>query len=117
VSDTILHLPFTIPLLGVNQLSGLALAMGATMFFQQLLTPADPRNRSTGYVMSVMMTLVFMSLPSGLNLYYFVFNLLSIGQQLWINKQHASEPLRKVEPKKKSGGIMNRITKDMPKLR
>jgi YidC/Oxa1 family membrane protein insertase len=117
IPDTIFHLPFSIPLLGIDQVSGLALAMGATMFIQQLLTPADPRNRSTGYAMSVMMTLLFMSLPSGLNLYYFVFNLLSIGQQLWINKQHANEPLRKVDPKKKAGGIMNRLTKDLPKLR
>ncbi len=117
IPDTIFHLPFSIPLLGIDQVSGLALAMGATMFIQQLLTPADPRNRSTGYAMSVMMTLLFMSLPSGLNLYYFVFNLLSIGQQLWINKQHANEPLRKVDPKKKTGGIMNRLTKDLPKLR
>jgi YidC/Oxa1 family membrane protein insertase len=117
IPDTILHLPFTVPLIGVNQLSGLALAMGATMLIQQILTPADPRNKTTGYMMSVMMTLLFMSLPSGLNLYYFVFNILSIGQQLWINKQHGNEPLRKVEPKKGAGGIMGRLTKNLPKMR
>jgi YidC/Oxa1 family membrane protein insertase len=117
IPDTIVHLPFTVPLVGLNQLSGLALAMGATMLIQQILTPADPRNKTTGYIMSVMMTLLFTSLPSGLNLYYFVFNVLSIGQQLWINKQHGNEPLRKVEPKKGGGGIMGRITRDLPKLR
>jgi YidC/Oxa1 family membrane protein insertase len=117
IPDTIVDFPFTVPLIGMNQLSGLALAMGATMLIQQILTPADPRNKTTGYLMSVLMTILFTSLPSGLNLYYFVFNVLSIGQQLWFNKQHASEPLRKVEPKKGGGGIMGRITKDLPKLK
>jgi YidC/Oxa1 family membrane protein insertase len=68
------------------------------------------------WMMPILMTLVFNNLPSGLNLYYFVFNLLSIGQQMWINKQHANEPLRKVE-RKKGGGWMQRITKDMPNLK
>jgi YidC/Oxa1 family membrane protein insertase len=117
IPDTIYHLPFTVPFFGISQISGLALAMGATMLGQQILTPADPRNKSTGYIMSVMMILIFMNLPSGLNLYYFVFNLLAVGQQLWFNKSHQDEPLRKVDPKKKSGGIMGRLTKDLPKLR
>jgi YidC/Oxa1 family membrane protein insertase len=64
-----------------------------------------------------MMTLLFNSFPAGLNLYYFVFNLLQIGQQFWMNKFQKDEPLRKVEPKKqKSGGIIARLAKDMPKM-
>ncbi|MBP1691682.1 MAG: hypothetical protein H6Q32_1034 [Bacteroidetes bacterium] len=51
-----------------------------------------------------------------LNLYYLVFNVLSIGQQMWTNKVHGNEPLRKVEPKKQ-GGLMSRIAKDLPKLK
>jgi len=117
IPDTIVKLPFTVPFFGMNQVSGLALAMGVTMFIQQKMSTTDPRQKSMVYIMPVMMTLIFASLPSGLNLYYFVFNLLSIGQQLWINKQHGDEPPRKVEQKKKSGGIMARITKDLPKLR
>jgi YidC/Oxa1 family membrane protein insertase len=64
-----------------------------------------------------MMTLLFNSFPSGLNLYYLVFNVLSIGQQMWITKRHGNEPLRKVEPKKKAGGVMARLTKELPKLK
>jgi membrane protein insertase Oxa1/YidC/SpoIIIJ len=45
-----------------------------------------------------------------------VFNILSIGQQMWINKRHGNEPLRKVEPKKQTG-LMSRIAKDLPKLK
>jgi YidC/Oxa1 family membrane protein insertase len=117
VPDTIVHLPFTIPLFGVNQISGLCLAMGATMFVQQKMTPTDPRNKAMVWLMPIMFTLLFNGLPAGLNLYYFVFNILSIGQQFLFNKQHRDEPLRKVDPKKKAGGIMGRLTKDLPKLK
>jgi YidC/Oxa1 family membrane protein insertase len=117
IPDTIGKLPFTLPLFGISTVSGLALAMGITMFIQQKMTVTDPRQKSMVWLMPIMMTLLFNSFPSGLNLYYFVFNILSIGQQLLINRQHESEPLRKVDPKKKSGGIMERLTRDLPKLK
>ena len=56
--------------------------------------------------MPIMMTLLFNSLPSGLNLYYFVFNVLSIVQQSYVNKQHKGEPLRKVEEKENAGASL-----------
>jgi YidC/Oxa1 family membrane protein insertase len=68
-------------------------------------------------MMPLMMLLIFNNLPSGLNLYYFVFNLLSIAQQYWFNSQHRDEPLRKVEPKKGQGGILGRIAKELPKMK
>ncbi|RPH37103.1 membrane protein insertase YidC, partial [bacterium] len=117
IPDTIAHLPFAIPLFGITDISGLAAAMGITMFVQQKMTVTDPRQKAMVWMMPILMTLMFNSLPSGLNLYYFVFNLLSIGQQMWINKQHGDEPLRKVERKRKPGGIMDRLTKDLPKMK
>ena len=51
------------------------------------------------YMMPVMFWILFNSFPSGLNLYYFMFNLLSIGQQYLINKRHQDEPLVRVTPK------------------
>lgn len=117
IPDTIVTLPFTLPLFGIKDVSGLALAMGITMFLQQKMTLTDPRQKALVYMMPVMMTLLFNSFPSGLNLYYFVFNLLSIIQQTWVNKAHGNEPLKKVDPKKRSGGIMGRLTKDLPKLK
>ncbi len=91
--------------------------MGATMFVQQKMTPADPRNKAMVWLMPLMFTLMFNNLPSGLNLYYFMFNILSIGQQYLFNRQHKDEPLRKVEQKKKHGGILGKISKDLPKVR
>jgi YidC/Oxa1 family membrane protein insertase len=89
--------------------------MGITMFIQQKMTVNDPRQKAMVWMMPVMMTLLFNNLPSGLNLYYFVFNLLAIGQQVFVNKQHDNTPLQKVSEKKRSGGIMNRIAKNLPK--
>ena len=117
IPDSIMRLPFTIPFFGITEVSGLALLMGIAMFLQQKMTVTDPRQKTMVWMMPILMTLMFNSLPSGLNLYYFVFNLLSIGQQMWINKQHGNEPLRKVDVKKKSGGIMARLTKDLPKMK
>ncbi len=114
IPDTIVNLPFTIPLFGMNQLSGLALAMSITMFIQQKQAVTDPRQKALIWLMPIMMLLIFNSLPSGLNLYYFVFNLLSIGQQLWVNKKHGDEPLKKVDPKKAQGGWIGRLAKNIP---
>ncbi|MFH1049736.1 MAG: membrane protein insertase YidC [bacterium] len=99
--DVLVTLPFS--LLGIKFISGLALLMGATMFLQQKLTVTDPRQKAMVYIMPVMFTLIFSSLPSGLNLYYFMFNLLSIIQQVYINNYSKNRPslaqLRK-SPKK-----------------
>lgn len=112
IPDVIAHLGFSIPLLG-SHISGLAFLMGATMFIQQKMSVKDPRQKMMVWMMPVILTLLFNNFPSGLNLYYFVFNLLSIGQQIWLNKQHKGDPLRKVEPKKRSGGLFSKMEKQM----
>ncbi|MDI6767454.1 MAG: membrane protein insertase YidC [Bacteroidota bacterium] len=114
VPDVITKLPFRLPIFNINEISGLALLMGITMFIQQKMTVKDPRQKMMVWMMPILMTLLFNAFPSGLNLYYFVFNLLSIAQQAWINKKHKGEPLRKVEPKKSSGGWIAKIAKDLP---
>lgn len=118
VPDNILTLPFHFPIFGFNEVSGLALVMGLTTFLQQKMSPADPRQKSLVYVMPIMLTLLFNLFPAGLNLYYLVFNVLSIGQQWIINKQHANEPLQKVEQKKGRGGFFTKLpsTKDMERM-
>jgi YidC/Oxa1 family membrane protein insertase len=117
IPDVLIHLPFKLPIIGTSDLSGLALAMGITMFLQQKMTVTDPRQKAMVWMMPLMMTLLFNSFPSGLNLYYFVFNLLSIGQQMYVNKQHESEPLKKVDPKNRKVGFLERLAKDLPKTR
>ena len=115
VPDVVMKLPFRLPLVGMDELSGLALLMGVTMFVQQKMAVKDPRQKAMVWMMPVLFTIMFNGFPSGLNLYYFMFNLLSIGQQAWFNRQHKDEPLRKVEESKKKGGIISRLSANIPK--
>ena len=71
----------------------LPLLMGITMFFQQKLnpTPPDPIQAKVMMAMPVVFTVFFAFFPSGLVLYWFVNNLLSIAQQWRINKVVARE--------------------------
>jgi YidC/Oxa1 family membrane protein insertase len=103
--DVIYRLPFNIPFFGVNVISGLALILGISMFLQQKQTMKDPSQKALIYMMPIMMTILFMTFPSGLNLYYIMFNLLTVGQQWWVNKHLGNEELVPVkqDPKKKKG--------------
>jgi len=117
IPDVIYSLPFHLPIFGVKDISGLAVFMGITMFIQQKMTVKDPRQKMMVWMMPIMWVLLFMSFPSGLNLYYTTFNILAIAQQVIVNKQAGDEPLRKVEPKKKRpGGIFRNIPNDLTKL-
>jgi len=82
--DYILTLP--ISLLGIKHISGLSVLMGVTLFFQQKLTITDPRQKSMIYIMPILFIFLFSYFPSGLNLYYFTFNLFSILHQIYLNK-------------------------------
>lgn len=63
------------------------LLMGASMFWQQKITPstADPQQQKVMLIMPVIFTGMFLAFPSGLNIYYFVSNLWTIGQQYFTN--------------------------------
>ena len=108
--DVIATLPFKLPLFGIDQISGLAILLGVTMFFQQKMTMKDPSQKALVYMMPIMLTILFMSFPSGLNLYYFLFNLFSIIQQFYINKSKQDGELVPVpQSKQKKGGFMSRM--------
>lgn len=113
VPDVLISLPFSLPLLG-NFISGLTVAMGVTMFVQQKQTVTDPTQKALVWMMPIMMTVMFNHFPSGLNLYYFVFNLLSIGQQWYFNQRHNNEPLQKIPENKRKPGFMERMQKNLP---
>jgi len=108
--DIIYTLSFKLPIIEISEISGLAILMGITTYFQQKMSVKDPNQKAIIYIMPVFLTLLFMSFPSGLNLYYFLFNVLSIGQQYIINHQHAGSELVPVKKnKKKSGGFMSKM--------
>lgn len=64
------------------------LIMGVTMFIQQKMTPSqmDPLQQKMMLALPVVFTFMFLSFPSGLVLYWLVNNVLTIGQQMYINK-------------------------------
>ncbi len=68
----------------------LTILMGASMFLQQWMTPSagDPNQRRMMLMMPLMFTFMFVTFPAGLTIYWLVNNILSIGQQYWINRQN-----------------------------
>ncbi|MDY0300332.1 MAG: membrane protein insertase YidC [Trichlorobacter sp.] len=62
--------------------------MGASMFIQQKMTPSnmDEMQQKIMLGLPVIFTFMFLSFPAGLVLYWLVNNILTIGQQFYINK-------------------------------
>ncbi|MGD9898279.1 MAG: membrane protein insertase YidC, partial [Calditrichaceae bacterium] len=84
-TDTLFHLPFSLPMYG-NEFNLLPILMAVTMIFQSKMTMTDPKQKAMVYIMPVFMLLIFNRFPAGLNLYYTMFNLLTIIQQKFISK-------------------------------
>jgi len=63
--------------------------MGATQFIQQKMTPTvgDPMQAKIMLLMPVVFTFIFLNFPAGLVIYWLLNNVLSIGQQYYINKK------------------------------
>ncbi len=81
-----LSLGFSLPLFG-DSIHILPFFMGATMIWQSKMTMTDPKQKMMMYFMPVFLIFIFYSFPSGLNLYYAVFNLLSMVQTRLIKKK------------------------------
>lgn len=66
----------------------LPILTGITMFFSQKIssTATDESQKILVYIMPIMITVLFLNMPSGINLYWFVYNILSVGQQILIKK-------------------------------
>ena len=62
--------------------------MGIAMFFLQKMTTVDPKQKFMIYMMPPFMVFIFSSLPAGLNLYWLIYNILSIGEQYIIHLRH-----------------------------
>ena len=62
--------------------------MGVTMFIQQKMTPSnmDEMQQKVMLALPVIFTFMFLTFPSGLVLYWLINNVLTIGQQMYINR-------------------------------
>ncbi len=85
--DVIFYLPFKIPLYG-DYVCALPILMALSMFAQQKMMqpttatgPQADQQKMMQYLMMGFFFLLFNGFPSGLNLYYTLFNVLTIAQQ------------------------------------
>jgi len=68
----------------------LPILMGATMYYQQKITPSnftDPLQEKIFKFLPIIFTFFFFTFPAGLVLYWFINNIFSIAQQYLVNKQ------------------------------
>jgi len=115
--DTIAQLPFHIPFYG-DHVSLFPILASIAIFFYMMMTtgqnmptqPGMPNMKFIIYLSPVMMLFFFNSYASGLSLYYFVSNLITILIMLVIKhfildeqKIHAQIEFNKQQPKKESG--------------
>ena len=68
---------------GINVLP---ILMGATMIIQQRLSTQSPQQKMMAYFMPIFFTFLFYQFSAGLNLYYLMFNILTIAQEILIKK-------------------------------
>tara|TARA_B100001113_G_scaffold83932_1_gene66756 strand:+ start:544 stop:2199 length:1656 start_codon:yes stop_codon:yes gene_type:complete len=91
--DKILDLPFEIPIYGAH-VAALPILMVVSMFIQQKMMAGpsqQQQQKMMQYMMSFFFFFIFNSFPSGLNLYYTLFNILTIAQQKLIPPETTKE--------------------------
>lgn len=89
--DALFVFPSTLPVIG-NSFNLLPLLMMASMVIQQKLTPqsgVNPEQQKIFALMPIIFGFIFYKMPSGLVLYWFLSNILSILQQLYVRSRHA----------------------------
>ena len=108
--DSILNLPFKIPMYG-KHVSLFALLMGVSMFIYSKMTASSTAAQNqqmpgmqfmTVWFMPIFMVLVCNSFSAGLNYYYFLSNLITIAQNWVIRKWVVSEDKLKAQIAKKT---------------
>lgn len=125
--DSVLSLPFNIPFYG-DHVSLFPILASIAIFIYTMMTagqqqapqqPGMPNMKIIMYLMPLMMLFFFNNYASGLSLYYFISNLLTIALMLVIknfivdeNKIHLQLEENKKKPKK-AGGFTARLQKAM----
>jgi len=74
----------------------LPIVMTATMYISTRMTPmttTDPAQQKLMRLMPLMFGVIFLTVSAGLVVYWFVSNLVGIGQQWWINRQQQARAL------------------------
>ncbi len=120
VPETIATLSFNIPLLG-SEIHLLPILYTVSMIFSMKMANGQSKNTAQGgtmafmtYGMPILFFFILYSAPSGLLLYWTVSNLLSIGQQIYVNKVVKNKP---VQEEKKEVKVPEAVRKYQEKLK
>ncbi|TKJ42132.1 hypothetical protein CEE37_00200 [candidate division LCP-89 bacterium B3_LCP] len=84
--DIIVNLPFNVPMYGAH-IALLPIAMGITQLLMSKVMMTDPKNKAMVYFMPIFMVMIFNNFPSGLSLYYALFNLWTYLQHIYLKRQ------------------------------
>jgi YidC/Oxa1 family membrane protein insertase len=103
--DAVIHFPFSIPLYG-DHVAIYPILMAISIYVQQKITPQQSsavaeQMKIMNYIFPIMMLLVFNNLPAGLGLYYFMFNVFGLIQQVYTNStlpKPAAKSVQSVSP-------------------
>jgi len=110
--DTIFTLPFAVPIYG-QYVNVLPVIMALSTILQQKMSgsasSSNPQQKMMMYMMPIMFFFMFNQFPSGLNLYYTLFNFLTVVQQKFIpakskprkKKTSALDTFRQIQSKTK----------------
>ena len=69
----------------------LPILMGVAMFIQQKMTITDPKQKMMAYIMPVVFVFIFYGMPAGLVLYWTVFSVVGVFEQLLIKRSMDQE--------------------------
>ncbi len=89
-----------LPFLGNPPIGLLPILMGVSFIAQNMLTSTDKKNWALTIIFPIFITVIFLNFPSGLQLYWFMYNVLSIlesvlglkGGNLWRKRKPKREP-------------------------
>jgi len=90
----------------------LPIIMTVSMFVQQKMTTKDPKQKMLTYMMPLLFGFLFRNFPAGLTLYWTVYNISSVIEQVWLighpskdaelnGSEVGSGEIEKTGPKKK----------------
>ncbi len=120
VPETIATLGFNIPLLG-SEIHLLPILYTASMIFSMKMANGQSKNTAQGgtmafmtYGMPILFFFILYSAPSGLLLYWTVSNVLSIVQQIYVNKVVKNKPIKE---EKKEVKVPEAVRKYQEKLK
>ena len=121
--ETIFTLGFNIPLLG-SEIHLLPIIYTVSMILSMKMANGQSKNSAQGggtmvfmtYGMPILFFFILYSAPSGLLLYWTVSNILSIGQQIYVNKVVKNRPPKEVKKEEKVPEAVRKYQEKLKRL-